>query len=99
MNKKRLQGKIVSDKMDKTVVVLVSRYTPHPKYKKFIVKSKKYKAHDEKNAYKTGETVTIEETRPISKDKTFIVIGKVEEMKKVEKFTPIITPASNKVNI
>jgi len=62
--------------MDKTVVVLVSRYTPRPKYKKYLVKSKRYKAHDEGNIYKVGDTVTIEETRPMSRDKSFVVTGK-----------------------
>ncbi len=72
---KRLRGVIVSDKPHKTVVVLVSRFVRHPKYGKYIQKRKKYKAHDENNAHKTGETVTIEECRPISKDKHFRVLG------------------------
>ncbi len=73
-NKKKLSGIVVSDKMNKTVVVSVSRFVKHPKYKKYIKKNKKYKAHDETNQYKVGDRVTIEETRPISKDKHFIVI-------------------------
>lgn len=73
---KVLQGVIVSDKMDKTVTVLVSRFVKHPKYGKFMNISKKYKVHDENNTYKEGDRVLIEECRPISKDKTFTVIGK-----------------------
>ncbi len=69
-----LKGVVVSDKMDKTVVVSVSRFVKHPKYGKFQKVSKKYKAHDEENKYKTGDTVEIQETRPISKDKNFKVI-------------------------
>ncbi len=72
--KKTLKGKVVSDKMDKTVVVLVSRFVEHSKYKKRIKITKKYKAHDEENTKKVGDTVEIEETRPISKDKHFKVI-------------------------
>jgi len=74
--KKQLKGKVVSDKMQKTVVVSVSRYIQHPKYKKFYSVDKKYKAHDEKGDYKVGDTVIIEESRPISKDKHFVVISK-----------------------
>ncbi len=68
-----LKGVIVSDKMDKTVVVSVSRFIKHPLYGKFYKVSKKYKAHDEENKYKVGDKVEIEETRPISKDKHFVV--------------------------
>ncbi len=71
---KRLRGAIVSDTLDKTVVVLVNRYVKHPKYKKYSKRSKKYKAHDETNKHKVGEIVTIEECRPISKDKHFRVL-------------------------
>lgn len=74
--KKRLEGVVTSDKMDKTVVVSVSRYIKNEKYQKYVKKSKKYKAHDEANAYKVGDKVTIEETRPLSKDKHFIVVTK-----------------------
>ena len=59
--------------MDKTVIVLVNRYKKHPKYKKRYKISKKYKAHDENNKFKTGDKVVIQETRPISKDKKWIV--------------------------
>ncbi|MDP3988922.1 MAG: 30S ribosomal protein S17 [bacterium] len=72
--KQKITGVVVSDKMDKTVVVLAQRFLKHPKYHKFIQISKKYKAHDEENTVKTGDTVTIESCRPISKDKKFRVI-------------------------
>ena len=76
---KRLKGVIVSDKMDKTVVVKIDRYVEHPKYEKRFTISKKFKAHDEKNEYKEGDVVIIEECRPLSKDKTFKVIEKVNK--------------------
>jgi len=69
-----LKGVVVSDKMDKTVVVSVSRFIKHPLYGKFYKVSKKYKTHDEENKYKTGDKVEIVETRPISKDKRFKVV-------------------------
>ena len=69
-----LKGVVISDKMDKTVVVSVSRFVKHPKYGKFYNVSKKYKAHDEENKYKTGDKVEIIETRPISKDKRFKIV-------------------------
>ena len=71
---KVLKGIVVSDKMDKTVVVSVSRFVKHPLYGKFYKVSKKYKAHDADNKYKIGDKVEIVETRPISKDKRFKVI-------------------------
>jgi small subunit ribosomal protein S17 len=74
--RKKLNGEIVSDKMDKTVVVNVGRYVKHPKYGKFYKIDKRYKAHDENNEYKIGDKVTIEECAPISKDKTFKVLAK-----------------------
>ena len=73
----KLQGTVVSDKMEKTVVVKVERIKEHPRYKKRYAVHKNYKAHDEKNEYKEGDVVVIEETRPISKDKKWRVIGKV----------------------
>ena len=73
---KFLKGVVTSDKMDKTVVVSVSRFVKHPLYGKFYKVSKKYKAHDEDNVYKTGDKVEIVETKPISKDKRFKVISK-----------------------
>jgi len=72
---KVLQGVVVSDKMDKTITVLVSRYIKHPKYKKYYKESKKYKAHDEKNEFQVGDKVSIIETKPISKDKNFKVVS------------------------
>ncbi|MFH1201195.1 MAG: 30S ribosomal protein S17 [bacterium] len=69
-----LKGVVVSDKMDKTVVVSVSRFVKHPLYGKFYKVSKKYKAHDENNESKIGDKVIIMETRPISKDKNFKVV-------------------------
>jgi small subunit ribosomal protein S17 len=75
-NKRKLSGKVVSDKMDKTVVVNVQRYVEHKKYGKFYKIDKRYKAHDENNEYKTRDNVIIEECRPLSKDKNFTVIGK-----------------------
>lgn len=73
--KNLLKGVVVSDKMDKTVVVSVTRFVEHKKYKKRIKISKKYKAHDETNSKKVGDTVEIEETKPISKDKHFKVVA------------------------
>jgi small subunit ribosomal protein S17 len=75
MPKRVLTGIVVSDKADKTITVRVERRVMHPVYKKFIRRSKKYAAHDETNACKTGETVRIEECRPISKSKRWIVLG------------------------
>jgi small subunit ribosomal protein S17 len=66
---KILKGTIISDKMDKTAVVEVQRFFKHPKYKKYIKRSKRYKVHDEKNEYKTGDKVVIQECRPLSKEK------------------------------
>jgi small subunit ribosomal protein S17 len=71
---KTLTGKVVSVAMKDTIVVLVDRYVKNEKYQKFLTVSKKYKAHDAGNTKKLGETVTIVETRPISKDKHFKVI-------------------------
>ena len=75
-NRKKLTGKVISDKMDKTVVVNVNRYVSHKKYGKFYKIDKHYKAHDENNEYKVGDEVIIEECRPLSRDKTFTVISK-----------------------
>lgn len=72
--KKTLKGLVVSDKMDKTVVVAVTRFVKHPRYQKFLKVTKKYKAHDEANTHKVGDTVEIVETRPLSKDKHFSVV-------------------------
>jgi small subunit ribosomal protein S17 len=74
MPRRVLTGRVTSDKMDKTVTVLVDRRVMHPIYKKFIRRSKKYAAHDADNACKVGDLVRIEECRPISKRKTWTVI-------------------------
>lgn len=75
--RKQISGVVVSDKMDKTVVVLSSKYSKSKIYGKYLSRRKKYKAHDENNEYKIGDKVVIEECRPISKDKKFKVIKKV----------------------
>jgi small subunit ribosomal protein S17 len=75
MPKRVLSGVVVSDKGDKTVIVRVERRVMHPVYKKFITRSKTYAAHDEANTYKAGDQVRIEESKPISKRKRWIVLG------------------------
>ncbi len=82
MPRRVLQGEVVSDKSDKTVVVKVERRFKHPLYKKFIKKDKKYSAHDEKNNFKIGDIVRIRECSPISKTKTFEVIDTTSEKNK-----------------
>jgi len=84
MPKRVLTGTVVSDKADKTVVVLVERKVKHPLYGKIIRRSKKYHAHDDANEYHEGETVRIEETAPISKLKTWKVIARVDTHKSPE---------------
>ncbi len=74
MPRRVLQGTVVSDANDKTVTVRVERRVMHPVYKKFIVQSKKYAAHDERNRFKVGDTVRIRECRPLSKSKRWEVI-------------------------
>jgi small subunit ribosomal protein S17 len=74
MPRRILQGTVVSDKMNKTVTVLVERRVMHPKFKKYVKKSAKYSAHDEANICKAGDVVSIEECRPISKNKSWKVI-------------------------
>ena len=78
MPKRVLIGQVVSNKADKTVVVRVERKVKHPLYGKIIRRSKKYHAHDEGNAYEIGETIRIEETKPISKLKTWVVVDRVD---------------------
>ena len=75
------QGRVVSDKMDKTIVVLSETRVPHPVYGKIVRKSVKFKAHDETNDAKTGDTVRIMECRPMSKDKRWRLIEVVERAK------------------
>ena len=74
MPKRVLTGRVTSDKMDKTITVLVNRRVIHPLYKKFIRRSKKYAAHDEANVCKIGDMVRIVECRPISKRKTWMLL-------------------------
>jgi small subunit ribosomal protein S17 len=72
---KVLKGVVVSAKMQKTIVVAVSRYVKHPKYKKYLTRTKRYLVYDEQGTHKEGETVEIRETRPMSKNKSFEVIN------------------------
>ena len=72
------QGLVVSDKMDKTIVVAIERRVPHPVYGKMVTKTKRLKAHDESNSAKVGDTVRIVETRPLSKDKRWRLLEIVE---------------------
>jgi small subunit ribosomal protein S17 len=75
MSKRVLQGIVVSEACDKTVIVRVERRVMHPVYKKFITHSKKYAAHDEHNKFRAGDAVQIEESRPISKRKHWVVLS------------------------
>ena len=76
---RKLQGAVVSDKMNKTRVIAVARFKKHPRYQKYYKVTKKFKAHDEKNEYKVGDRVTIEETRPLSKEKRWKIKGLVQK--------------------
>ena len=73
---RKLQGIIVSDKMNKTRIVAIVRLKKHPRYKKYYKVTRRFKVHDEKNEYKAGERVIIEETKPLSKDKKWRVVKK-----------------------
>ncbi len=84
MPKKRLIGVVVSDKMDKTVTVKVERTVKHPKFGKYVRKSKKFYAHDENNVCKIGDVVEIEESRPLSKMKRWVVVQILEHSKLAE---------------
>ena len=75
MPERIMQGVVVSDKMEKTIVVNVERKFPHPLYKKFIKRSKRYHVHDEDNQFKMGDIVKIQECRPLSKSKRWEVIS------------------------
>ena len=77
MPRRVMIGTVVSDKMDKTVVVRVDRRVTHPLYKKIITRSKKFAAHDEENVYRVGDRVRIRECRPLSRRKSFEVIEKI----------------------
>jgi len=79
MAKKIYTGKVISDKMDKTVVVAIERLTQHPQYKKTIRKITKFKAHDEENKCKIGDKVSIIETRPLSKEKRWRIKEIIEK--------------------
>jgi small subunit ribosomal protein S17 len=79
--KQVLQGVVVSDKMEKTIVIEIVMRKLHPLYKKYLTRSKKVKAHDEKNEAKTGDTVRVVETRPLSKDKRWRLAEIVERAK------------------
>ena len=74
-------GKVVSDKMDKTIVVAIEDHVKHPLYKKIVKKTYKLKAHDEENTCKTGDTVKVMETRPLSKDKRWRLVQVIERAK------------------
>jgi small subunit ribosomal protein S17 len=82
-NKRQLTGRVVSDKMTKTVTVLVQRRMKHPLYGKFVTRSSKYHAHDEQSECKAGDLVVIEECRPISRTKSWKVIQVAEKAKVV----------------
>lgn len=77
--KRKIVGVVVSDKMQKTRVVEVSRLKQHPKYLKYYHTSTRFKAHDERNEYKVGDKVTIEESRPLSREKRWRIVGKIEK--------------------
>ena len=79
MSKRVLQGVVVSDAGDKTVIVRVERRVMHPVYKKFVTHSKKFAAHDEQNRWHIGDAVRIEESRPLSKSKHWVVLGAIED--------------------
>lgn len=78
---RKLQGTVVSDKMQKTVVVEIIRWKKHPRYLKYYKITSRFKAHDEKREYKSGDKVVIQETRPMSKEKRWRVVQKIESRK------------------
>lgn len=82
-NTRKLTGRVTSDKMHKTVTVLVERRVKHPIYGKVMIRSKKYHAHDEKNEFHPGDLVMIEECRPLSKTKAWRVVKLVEKAKEL----------------
>ena len=77
MKKRTLEGIVTSDKMTKTRVVSITRMKKHPKYLKYYKVTTKFKAHDEKNEYKTGDKVVIQESRPLSREKRWVIISKI----------------------
>ena len=80
-NRRQYSGEVISDKMQKTRIVKITRMAKHPKYKKIVKKTAKFKVHDEKNESKLGDLVTIEETRPLSKDKRYKLINITKKAK------------------
>jgi small subunit ribosomal protein S17 len=94
MPRRVLSGRVVSDKMEKTITVLVDRRIMHPLYKKFLRRSKKYAAHDEENVCKVGDMVRIIECPPISKRKTWTVIARNGEALVDEASVPAVIPPS-----
>ncbi len=82
-NKRTLTGRVVSDKMNKTVTVLVERRVKHPLYGKIVTRSQKYHAHDEQNEFKEGDTVLIEECRPLAKTKAWRVSRLIDKARTV----------------
>jgi len=80
-NRKQLVGKVVSNKMDKTIVIEIENLVMHSLYKKSVRRTKKIKGHDEKNQCTVGDIVRVEETRPLSKEKHYRLIGIVEKAK------------------
>lgn len=98
MAKLKLKGEIISVKMDKTAVVKVGRLFMHPKYKKYVRRHKNYKAHNENNQYKEKELVIIKETKPISKQKKFIIVDRLQKQEKKDnelKINEIEKPINN----
>ncbi len=96
MPKRVLSGRVVSDKMQKTVTVLVERRVMHPLYKKFIKRSGRYAAHDEADLCREGDSVRIEECRPISKRKTWLVVERNgETVARPAGFEPLDLPAED----
>jgi small subunit ribosomal protein S17 len=82
-NVRTLTGKVVSDKMDKTITVLIERRVKHPNYGKFVKRSTKLHAHDEQNECQIGDTVSVRECRPLSKSKTWMLVSVDERATKV----------------
>lgn len=96
MPKRILEGRVVSDKANKTVSVLVERRTMHPIYKKYVKKSKKYAAHDESNVFRAGDVVRIQECSPISKSKRWTVISDAPQGREARQFAANKTAAAPK---
>ncbi|PKL36130.1 MAG: 30S ribosomal protein S17 [Spirochaetae bacterium HGW-Spirochaetae-1] len=80
-NRKQIIGKVVSDKMDKTIVVEIENLVMHPLYKKSVRRTKKIKSHDEKNECQVGDIVRVEETRPLSREKRYRMVEIIEKVK------------------